>query len=245
MNYSKHYNALIDRAKVRTLGGYYERHHIVPKCLGGTDDFTNIVNLLPEEHLVAHLLLCKMHQSHRGLAAAAMFLTSMGRASNKKYGWLKRRMAETMSGENHHLRKNENARLANQKYMRSDRNPQRANPRCGERHHFFGKKNPFEWTKESREKIAVSKRGRKNPMFELPPWQNPASTGEALKMWSRADEVLAVHLANPTWGYSRISRAMNLDAPHRCQGILHKIKNGWNPLLDDIWLSWKNGQKNE
>jgi hypothetical protein len=61
MNYSSHYNLLIERAKVRTLNCYKEAHHIIPKCLGGTDDPTNLVNLTAREHYIAHLLLAKIH----------------------------------------------------------------------------------------------------------------------------------------------------------------------------------------
>ena len=40
MNYASVYERLIDRAKsecrVRSIGTYYEAHHIIPKCMGGT-----------------------------------------------------------------------------------------------------------------------------------------------------------------------------------------------------------------
>lgn len=52
MDYQKHYNRLINRARFRLLEGYTEKHHIVPKCMHGTDDANNIVILLPEEHVV-------------------------------------------------------------------------------------------------------------------------------------------------------------------------------------------------
>jgi hypothetical protein len=61
MNYSNHYNLLIERAKVRTLTSYKEAHHIFPKCLGGTDEPANLVNLTYREHYIAHLLLAKIH----------------------------------------------------------------------------------------------------------------------------------------------------------------------------------------
>ena len=61
MNYSKHYNHLISRAKERTLEGYKESHHIIPKCLGGTDDPANLVNLTAREHFLAHILLAKIY----------------------------------------------------------------------------------------------------------------------------------------------------------------------------------------
>lgn len=61
MNYSTHYNLLIERAKFRTLNCYKEAHHIFPKCLGGTDEYSNLVNLTYREHYIAHLLLAKIH----------------------------------------------------------------------------------------------------------------------------------------------------------------------------------------
>jgi hypothetical protein len=61
MNYHTHYTLLIERAKVRTLTIYKEAHHIIPKCLGGTDDPNNLVDLTAREHYVAHILLAKIH----------------------------------------------------------------------------------------------------------------------------------------------------------------------------------------
>jgi hypothetical protein len=39
---------------------YYEKHHILPKSLGGTNLHSNLVLLTPKEHYVCHLLLTKM-----------------------------------------------------------------------------------------------------------------------------------------------------------------------------------------
>lgn len=94
MNYEKHYNMLIKRGRNRLLSGYTEKHHIVPKCLGGTDDKTNIVSLTPEEHYLAHLLLVKMYPKCSPLVNAAVIMTTHHtsyRVNNKLYGWLRRR----------------------------------------------------------------------------------------------------------------------------------------------------------
>lgn len=62
MNYSLVYSKLIARARQRVcVDGYIERHHILPKCLGGTDDSSNLVALTGREHFVAHILLAKIH----------------------------------------------------------------------------------------------------------------------------------------------------------------------------------------
>lgn len=95
MDYTKHYEALIERARNRILEGYSENHHIIPRCLGGTDDKDNLVRLTPEEHYVAHQLLVKMHPHEKGLIWAAHRMTSHSntgeRSRNKLYGWLKKR----------------------------------------------------------------------------------------------------------------------------------------------------------
>ena len=61
MNYHTHYNLLITRSQNRELLKNKEAHHILPKCLGGTDDTNNLVNLTYREHYIAHLLLAKIH----------------------------------------------------------------------------------------------------------------------------------------------------------------------------------------
>lgn len=60
--YAKWYYRLIEFAQRRNLSvdSYKERHHIIPRSLGGNNRKENIVDLLPREHFVAHLLLSKM-----------------------------------------------------------------------------------------------------------------------------------------------------------------------------------------
>lgn len=94
MDYRKHYDALILRARSRSLNGYVERHHVLPRCLGGCDDDSNIVALTPEEHMVAHQLLAKIHRNHSGIAFGALMMAT--RVSNKQYGWLRRNFSEKM-----------------------------------------------------------------------------------------------------------------------------------------------------
>ena len=100
MNYTLHYNRLVERARRRELTGYVERHHIIPRCLGGGDEPDNIARLTAEEHFVAHQLLVKMHPGNHRLVWALSAMTHstkrMRRPPNKRYGWLRRRFAETM-----------------------------------------------------------------------------------------------------------------------------------------------------
>lgn len=62
MNYKKHYKSLISkRIKCPITFEYSERHHIIPKSLGGSNKKINIVRLTAKEHFIAHLLLTKMY----------------------------------------------------------------------------------------------------------------------------------------------------------------------------------------
>ncbi len=70
MDYQKIHDQIIERAKTRQLEGYRERHHIIPKCMGGNDDVTNLVYLTAREHFVVHKILCKIFPEVKGLRLA-------------------------------------------------------------------------------------------------------------------------------------------------------------------------------
>jgi hypothetical protein len=142
MNYRKHYDLLIERAKTRTLDCYFERHHVVPRCIGGTDDKENLVELTPEEHFVAHQLLIKMYPDVDALVYAANKMTVASttlKRNNKRYGWLKRRYQSVC------------------KKRIGDKNPSYGkywyyNPKTGTNGKFTEKEVPTGWIKGRQEK---------------------------------------------------------------------------------------------
>lgn len=77
------YDQLIVRGQNRHLEGYAEKHHIIPKCLGGTDESTNIVTLTTREHFIAHWLLHLMYPLDRKLAIAFEWMTKKGSGKQK------------------------------------------------------------------------------------------------------------------------------------------------------------------
>lgn len=60
--YTTWYNSIIFNSKSRSLGPeiYIEKHHIIPKSIGGDDSETNLAVLTAREHFICHLLLVKM-----------------------------------------------------------------------------------------------------------------------------------------------------------------------------------------
>lgn len=82
MDYQKIYNQLIKRAQNRTLEGYTEKHHIIPKCLGGNNNKENIVELTAREHFLCHRLLCEIYPKVTKLWYA-LFLMAIGKQTIK------------------------------------------------------------------------------------------------------------------------------------------------------------------
>lgn len=63
--WTRTYFNIIDRAKLRGLDKsniqqYTEKHHVIPKSLGGSNDCSNLVLVTAKEHFVCHHLLIKM-----------------------------------------------------------------------------------------------------------------------------------------------------------------------------------------
>lgn len=100
MNYRKIHDSIIEKARTRKLSGYKEKHHIIPRCMGGSDDENNLVDLTPEEHFLIHVLLVKLYPENRDLIYAVNVMGSSRhghRPRRKLYGWLKRKFAERVS----------------------------------------------------------------------------------------------------------------------------------------------------
>lgn len=62
MDYGRVYREFIaDRKSKPRPEGYTERHHILPRSLGGGNEPENLIDLTAEDHFFAHLLLAKIH----------------------------------------------------------------------------------------------------------------------------------------------------------------------------------------
>ena len=87
MDYKKTYNQIIERAKNRKLTCYIEKHHIIPKCMGGSDEIENIAVLTAREHFLCHMLLCEMHPKNNKLKHA-LFLMAIGKQKVKEKSYV-------------------------------------------------------------------------------------------------------------------------------------------------------------
>ena len=58
--YTRCYYRIIENRKSNPVIGYAEKHHVIPKSLGGSNGQENLVTLTAREHFVCHRLLVKM-----------------------------------------------------------------------------------------------------------------------------------------------------------------------------------------
>ena len=117
MNYQLIHDSIIDRAKTRVLPKevYTERHHIIPRCMGGTDDKSNLVDLTAKEHFIVHKLIVDIFPNEFGLVHAYYLFVNGTNKNNhngneyycvgaKEYERVKilrsKVMSETMTGSN-------------------------------------------------------------------------------------------------------------------------------------------------
>jgi hypothetical protein len=58
--YTIWYYAIVNKAKNTQYNQYTEKHHIIPRCLGGSDENENLIRFSAREHFICHWLLTKM-----------------------------------------------------------------------------------------------------------------------------------------------------------------------------------------
>jgi hypothetical protein len=106
MNYQRIYNQLVSKRQQEVPEGYTEKHHIIPKCMGGTNNSDNMVRLTAREHYIIHQLLVKMYPENKNLILAVIRFSKHIKSgliiNSKLYAWLRiqcaKRASEIMKG---------------------------------------------------------------------------------------------------------------------------------------------------
>jgi hypothetical protein len=235
MDYMAIYTRIIERARDRNLTNVYsERHHIVPKCMKGNNDASNIVRLTPEEHYVAHQLLVKIYPGHIGIAMALKAMTmNKGHRNNKAYGWVKRLSAVASS-----------QRMKNNNPNKDGQQSIRMHQRYRDKH---GRNRPGpEMTAAGLQRIREGKLGAKNPNFAVRPWRNCNASEYSITIWSCAVDLHSLWLENDKPSYARLYRlhsgksyttkteGRGIISPY--MSIIKYFRNGWTPLTDSEWV---------
>lgn len=162
MDYKKHHDLIIERARDRKLEDYKEVHHITPRCMGGDNSKENLVELTPEEHYVIHQLLVKMYPNSDSLIFALGGMISNSptqNRNNKEYGWVKRKYIEACRNRNG----SKNSSYGKSWYY---------NPITQENKKFYPGQEPEGWVK-----------GRKSPRKNIKIWYTNTQNGQRDKFY--------------------------------------------------------------
>lgn len=76
MTYDEFINNILEtRGRFNCGDEYHERHHIVPKCMGGTNDEDNLIDLFAREHFEAHRILALENPENDSLMYAFLCMS--------------------------------------------------------------------------------------------------------------------------------------------------------------------------
>lgn len=64
---------------------YYEKHHIIPRCLNGSNLKDNLILFTPKEHFVAHKLLIRIYPNAPKLINALWMMSTTKRSFDRNY----------------------------------------------------------------------------------------------------------------------------------------------------------------
>lgn len=84
--YQEYINRVLDtRENKKSKTDYQEKHHIIPKSLGGSNNRENLVWLYAQEHYYAHKLLAKENPSNQGLQLAWWNMCQCNKKGKRAY----------------------------------------------------------------------------------------------------------------------------------------------------------------
>lgn len=237
MDYAKLYNDLISFRRSNPLAStkteYTEVHHIIPKCLGGSDSKSNLIRLSVREHFIAHRLLAKMYPDSSYLTLSVYLMVGGSRnrkslqvISSKGFLDLRRKSSVIQSRES-------------RKYWA---NPSNRSKQSNLKLDFYKNLDNRRKLQESRAnpEFRDSIRNAKLSIF-LP--DTFESDDPRHLVWEKAD-LLHHHLWSSGHNTGRVSSTiLKLCGLHRrnrkcANSLLRRFNNGWAPLEDDTWIKY-------
>jgi hypothetical protein len=211
-----HSREILNRPKI--VSSEFHLHHIIPRCIGGDDDDSNLISLTLREHYIAHALLAKAFPDHSGLTKAIFFFKKF--ASNS-------RLFSTICSYKHSEETKKRIGDSNRGKSRSRKVPmgkeermQRAK-RCKDR----------VWTEESKEKCRQA--ALRNPaaiqkMLEAANSRNRhgiLNSRANKEVWENESYLKSVWQSNGKCGFRRLYTLTNLGkTPQSLKSIVEKFK---------------------
>lgn len=200
-------NILNTRGRFGCGKEYHERHHIVPRCIGGTNDNNNLIDLYAREHFEAHRLLALENPNNNGLTYAWAMMS-----------WVKR------DGRDYKLTSEEyeEARIAFSQAISGENNP------------WYGKSSPrlgAHLSEEQKQHLREINTGKLSPKYGKPVSEETKSKMSAARLGRVATDEERLHMSIAHLGNNMgadSSRAKQV-AQYGLDGVLIKI---WDCMVD-------------
>lgn len=146
--YTRIYFKIIDNAQPNRTLSYHEKHHIIPRSLGGNNKKSNIAILSAREHFVCHKLLVHMTtgKNKARMFHALSLMTAKHPRGSRDYIITSRTFETARKGVSDAMKQ----------YWTPEKRAQRSIDRLGVKNHFYGKHH----SAESKSKISASNTGK-------------------------------------------------------------------------------------
>lgn len=169
MTYEEFINNILEtRGRFACGDEYHERHHIVPRCMGGGNEEENLIDLFAREHFEAHRLLALENPDEDGLVYS-WFRMSFGKNQD--------RITHIVTAEEYEEARKAHSELQKKRFS-GENNPMYGVHRHGEDVPFYGKHHTEETRQrlseirtgsrssdDTRKKISEAITGEGNPMY--------------------------------------------------------------------------------
>lgn len=162
MTYEEFIQNILDTRGRFNCDGYKERHHIIPKCMGGTNDENNLIDLYGREHYEAHKLLAEENPDNNALTFAFWMMAHINRekhcCSAEEYEEARGLFTNRIRGERHHNYGKRPSKETRRKLSEAHR---------GEKNHMYGK--PGIWRgkripEKTRKKMSLANNNKRKVM---------------------------------------------------------------------------------
>lgn len=242
-NYEEFISNIIEtRGRFACGDEYHERHHIVPKCLGGTDDKDNLVDLFAREHFIAHKTLAQENPEKDGLVYAWSCMAFVKGSNQERYALTAEEYEEARKaiGEVMHnrvitdemrenMRRAAQAKVQNPEYIQKQKTSHKG-LQAGENNPMFGKKH----TEEARTKIGLATIERaKNEN-----WRKSIGDANRGEKNGRCHPVYCPELDEYFWGAQEVEDKYNIFATSVLRCCKGKRKHAGKHPITGVPLSW-------
>lgn len=179
MTYAEFIQNILDtRGRFACGDEYHERHHIKPKCMGGTNDEENLIDLFAREHFEAHRLLALENPNNNSLTYAWGCMSWEKNEYQDRYKLSPEEYEEARIACAKAISENAKKRLANPEnnpmYGKHHTEESKAKMREAKLGVFVGENSPYygkHLSEETRKKISEANKGKNagenNPMYDI------------------------------------------------------------------------------